>query len=185
MATDDATPTGLTVVVTGAESSGKTTLARTLSERLGVPWVAEFARTFLRGRPHYSPEDLWTIAEGQRNAELAAASQHDVIVADTDLLVVRIWSEVRYGARDPRLDARIVEMIAARRRRLYLLTRPDMPWESDPLREHPHERDHLHALHLRLLADLGLEHVELSGPPEARIAAAEAAVTRAREEPST
>jgi nicotinamide riboside kinase len=171
--------TGLTVVVTGAESSGKTTLARTLSERLGVPWVQEFARTYLSGRTGYGPEDLWQIAEGQHTAELAAAARHPLIVADTDLLVVRIWSQVRYGRRDPRIDARIDASRVSLRRRLYLVTRPEMPWEPDPLREHPHAREQLHALHLELLSELGLEHVEIAGTPEARVTAAQAAVEAA------
>jgi nicotinamide riboside kinase len=179
VATIDESGDGLTVVVTGAESSGKTTLARTLGERLGVPWVAEFAREFLTNRPRYSAEDLLTIAEGQRTAELAAAARHPLIVVDTDLLVIRIWSEVRYGARDPRLDARIAQMLVSRRRRLYLVTRPDMPWEPDPLREHPHERERLHALHLDLLAELELDHVEVAGPPEQRVVAARAAIASA------
>lgn len=38
------------VVVTGPESTGKTTLARRLAEQLATAWVPEYARAFLDGR---------------------------------------------------------------------------------------------------------------------------------------
>jgi nicotinamide riboside kinase len=176
MARIDAAAHGLTVVVTGAECSGKTTLASDLAGRLCVPWVGEYAREYLAERPRYAAEDLVAIGEGQLRAERLVAARSSLVVADTDLLVVRIWSDERFGARDPRLDAAIDALLAGPRHRFYLVPRPEMPWEPDPLREHPHERDRLHALHLTLLAELGLPHLELHGSRQARLEAAASAV---------
>jgi nicotinamide riboside kinase len=174
MADIDAGTSGLTVVITGAECSGKTTLALDLARHLGVPWVAEYAREYLAGRAGYAAADLVAIAAGQERAE--AGTPGPLIVADTDLLVIRIWSEVRFGGRDPGLDAAISRMLAASRRRFYLLTRPEMPWEPDPLRENPEDRDALHARHAELLEALGVPHTELAGSRSERLGHALAAI---------
>jgi nicotinamide riboside kinase len=57
------------ITIVGPESSGKTTLARQLSQILKVPWVPEYAREYLSGlgRP-YEEQDLSVIAEGQLKA---------------------------------------------------------------------------------------------------------------------
>ena len=58
------------IVLTGPESSGKTTLAQFLSRELDHPWVPEFAREYLTqiNRP-YTSTDLLEIARGQIQAE--------------------------------------------------------------------------------------------------------------------
>ncbi|MCB0529363.1 MAG: ATP-binding protein, partial [Saprospiraceae bacterium] len=55
------------IVVTGPESSGKTTLAAALSDQLAAPVVPEFAREYLAhlGRA-YQREDLAAIGAGQQ-----------------------------------------------------------------------------------------------------------------------
>jgi len=179
MARDDAeNANGLTIVVTGAESAGKTTLAEAIAGALGVPWVPEHARAYLENRASYEPADLLAIAAAQEAAETAAALWAPVIVADTDQLVIRIWSDVRYGAVDAAIDAAIRRALAARRRRLYLVPRPDIPWQPDRLREHPTSRDALHRMHLSLLGELGVDHVELVGAREERLERALAEIAR-------
>lgn len=130
------------VVITGPESAGKTTLAKTLSEQLGALYVEEYARLYLRGleRP-YDEHDLLAIARGQVNLmQLAATqSQEPYIICDTDLTVMKIWSEVKYGFCHPWIDKTLCEAPAD----LYLLCRPDIPWADDPLREHPEDRSQL------------------------------------------
>ena len=74
----------LTIVLTGAESAGKTTLAEAIAERLCVPWVPEFARTYLHNRSAYDRDDLLQIAAGQEAAETAAISGARIVVTDTD-----------------------------------------------------------------------------------------------------
>jgi nicotinamide riboside kinase len=169
--------TGLTVVLVGAESSGKTTLARQLSRQLGAPWLPEYARRHLAGRDSYAPGDVLAIARAQHAAEQRLVSTgHPLLIADTDLLVTRIWSEVRYGACPEWIDTTLHRMLLAPRRRLYLLPRPDVPWVADPLRENPRDRDALHARYRTALIELGATFLELTGSRRERMAAAEAAV---------
>lgn len=126
------------IAIVGPESSGKSTLAADLAEHFEVPYVEEFAREYLENldRP-YTESDLIEIAKGQ--IELKAKLQavgHSIIISDTSLLVIKIWSEVKYG----RCDEWIISATSEEAFDLYFLCYPDIPWEYDPLRENPNDR---------------------------------------------
>jgi len=172
-----ATPGGLTVALVGAECSGKTTLARSLARRLGAPWVPEYAREYLAGRAGYVQSDVLAIARGQRRAERTLTdSGHRLVIADTDLVVIKIWWAVRFGGSNAWVEAALREDLSQPRGRLYLLPRPDFPWVGDPLRENPDDRAQLHARYRTLLEELRVPYRELSGSKRERLAVVEAAV---------
>src|SRR5690554_3366601 len=92
------------LVTTGPESSGKTSLAHGLATAMKAPLVPEMSRPYLEqratqsGQPGYQIEDLGAIARLQLEAEHnALAAAPPLLVCDTDLLVILIWSEVRFG----------------------------------------------------------------------------------------
>jgi nicotinamide riboside kinase len=174
-----ATPGGLTIALVGAECSGKTTLAHRLAHRLGAPWVPEYARAYLAGRARYTQADVLAIARGQQQKErvLAEAGQ-PLLIADTDLIVVKIWWEVRFGGNDAWIDATLRAELAGARRRCYLVPRPDFPWVADPLRENPHDRAVLHGRYLALLDELRVPYLELTGSKRQRLETAAAAAHR-------
>lgn len=168
--------TGLTIALVGAECSGKTTLARQLALRLGAPWVPEYARTYLAGRVQYTQADVLAIARRQRFAEQAlTGGGHRLVIADTDLVVIKVWWAVRFGGTHPWIEESLRDDLAGPRRRLYLLPRPDFPWVGDALRENPDDRDALHARYRALLHELGIGYRELTGSKGERLAAAESA----------
>lgn len=149
------------IVVIGPESTGKSTLSRALAEALGGCWVPEFARGYLEtlGRP-YTEGDLLTIAHGQVEAEdRIAGAGPTPVVCDTDLYVLKVWSEHRYG----RCDPWILREIARRSYDLYLLADIDLPWSDDPQREYPEPR--MRAYFYRVYRDI----VEQSGVPWALV----------------
>jgi nicotinamide riboside kinase len=154
----------LLICVTGAECTGKTTLATTLAEALGMPLVPEVARNYLAGRSGYDRQDVLAIAREQQAAEQEALQESAVVVADTDLTVIQVWWEEKYGELDPWL----IEALARRTDRRYLLTVPDLPWERDPLRESPHDRDRLHQRYLQVLGSSPFPYVEVTGLGEER-----------------
>lgn len=184
--------TGLVICVTGPESTGKTTLATRLAEALGAPLVEEVARSWLtqralavpageRGdvvetaadRYVYGPADVLEIARLQCEAEAAALrTGARVVVADTDLTVIRVWWEERFGALDPWI-ATALERVSRRR---YLLTLPDIPWEPDPLRESPQDRERLLVRYRAVLAEMSVPHAEIGGSGAIRFERALAAV---------
>ncbi len=115
------------VVITGAESTGTTTLARALAERLGTAWVPEVGRAVseARGLPYvWTDADFEMIARRQQlDEDRAARVCGPVLVCDTDALATCIWQE-RYMGR----STGPVEAIAASRS--YALTRADEPTTS-------------------------------------------------------
>lgn len=162
----------LAICLTGGESTGKTSLALALAEACQAPLVPEAARTWLAGRPRCSRDDLLAIAREQLRLERAAlARQTEMIVCDTDLLVIRIWWEAKFGPAHPWLE----EQIASRTRRCYLLTAPDVPWQPDPLRETGGDPEQRAALHRRYRQALEADQhpfMELAGGAETRLAQA-------------
>jgi NadR type nicotinamide-nucleotide adenylyltransferase len=163
-----------TVAVVGPESSGKTTISRALADALGAPWVPEHARMYLGATGGvYGEADLLHIAQGQLLAEEHALACHPTyLVCDTDLVTILVWAREKYGRCDPR-----IERMARRRTYAHrLLCAPDMPWEPDPLRESPHDRDRLFRVYADTLEELGVPYTVLRGSPEERLAAALACV---------
>jgi nicotinamide riboside kinase len=169
---------GLTVAIVGAECSGKTTLTEQLAQRFGVKWVREYSRSYLHGRTSYDADDVLAIAQGQHAAEIAAGHGEPLLFADTDLVVIKVWWEVRYGGSHAWVDTALAAQLSGARRRCYLVPTPDIPWAPDPLREHPRDRPALHARYLKLLAALGAEYLEVTGSPRQRLDTASEAVER-------
>lgn len=145
------------VVITGPESSGKSTLAQALARQLSTVVVPEFARTYLQylHRP-YTIDDLAVIHRGQLSWEAWYAQRAQKwLICDTDWTVMQIWKEHfapqsnLYFERQPWHHA--------------FLCRPDIPWEPDPLREHPHQREALFDEYLQLLESTGWPFTVISG----------------------
>lgn len=159
------------IVVTGPESSGKTTLCRALATAWDVPWVSEYAREYLQELSRlYRQDDLVRIAQEQWRRQQAAMGEGPFLFCDTGLLVLLIWSEVKYGQVDPW----ITQTLRAQPADLYLLCRPDIPWEPDPLRENPDDREDLFVLYQQKLHTLGLSYRIITGAlPEQRLAQAQ------------
>ena len=156
------------VCAVGAECSGKTTICGDLARRYGVPWLGEYAREYLDGGP-YSATDVEKIAREQARREAALlADTRSGVVLDTDLAVVFVWWQKRFGA----VPAWLAQAFAAQSPRLYLLCKPDLPWRADPLRESSHDRDRLHDRYRTLLLARQLPFVEIVGQGDARFEAA-------------
>ena len=131
------------VVITGPESSGKTTLAQRCGAHLSCAVQPEIARDYLASNMAYTPKDLLNIAAQQSKAEQTLVARHDVVVADTDLQTICIWWQEKFGPLPEGLRLAYHKQSP----RLYLLCRPDLTWVPDPLRENPHDRERLFTLY--------------------------------------
>jgi nicotinamide riboside kinase len=168
MATD--ADADVTICLTGPESTGKTTLAHALAVRFGAPVVPEVARSYLEGRNAYQREDLLEIARRQLDAERDARTAHrGLLLCDTDLWVLRIWWAEKYGRLSEDPPGVLAEEPDDRVPRGYLLLAPDLPWQSDPLRENPTDRDRLYRLHEDALSQARCPHRVVTGLGQARV----------------
>lgn len=167
----------LRVVVTGSECTGKTTLARSLAERFGAPWVPEFSRGYCEAKPApLGAEDVEPIARGQMaEADAAEARATDLLVLDTDLLSTVVYARHYYGA----CPAWVEEAARSRRADLYLLCAPDLPWTADGVRDRSDAREEMHRLFADELARAGADVTRVTGAGPDRTEAAFAAVAGA------
>lgn len=160
------------IVVIGPESTGKSTLSEALATSLQTVWVPEYARVYLEQRDGiYDEHDLLAIANGQLTAEDSALDMaNKFLICDTDLYVIKVWSEHKYG----RCHRWILEQIAARKYDLYLLTDIDFDWQDDPLREYPsiEMRQYFYNIYRDIVANSGAPYACISSTPGERLATA-------------
>jgi nicotinamide riboside kinase len=155
------------IVVTGPESSGKSTLSQQICEVFDTCFCPEFARIFLQdlGR-NYRFEDLAKITRGQIALEDWYSHKTDnLLICDTDLLVIYIWYLYKY-----KIDNRLIfNQLKERLANVYFLTKPDFDWQPDVLREHPEERWVLFELYEKLMIDIGARYFVLAGSEKERL----------------
>ena len=91
------------VVLTGSESTGKTTLARDLATAYGTARSPEYARQYLDAKPTpLEASDIEPIARGQIAVEDAAViAAHRVAFLDTDLVSTVVYARHYYGPSPP------------------------------------------------------------------------------------
>lgn len=154
------------VCILGPECTGKTDLSAFLANHYKTVWVEEYARAYLNklGRP-YQQHDLLKIAHGQlRMEDEWVRDANRLLICDTNLYVIKVWSEFKYAT----CDREILSLIQNRIYDLYLLTYIDIPWQDDPLREHPAKREELYQIYLREMKSQATPFVEVRGDREQR-----------------
>ncbi len=165
------------IVLTGPESTGKTTLARALAASLGAPCVPEASRLLAEAMAPI-PLSAATVEPiallAMRMADEALAQPGAVAVFDTDLVSTVVYARHYYGD----CPAWIVAEARQRRAEHYLLCLPDLPWVADGVRDQPDAREVLLASFRAVLFEIGADAVEIHGVGEARLSAARAAVPR-------
>ncbi|WP_174873846.1 AAA family ATPase [Vogesella oryzae] len=163
----------LRIAIVGPESCGKSTLAADLAAALQQHGIAaavvpEYARDYYASREYRpTPADVLAIARGQLAAEAAQAAQVEVLLCDTTVLTCRIWAEVAFGAAETALLALDRPQDYA----LTLLTAADIPWQYDPLRSHPEQRDWLFGLYRAALDAAAVDYCVVTGSRQQRLAA--------------
>jgi NadR type nicotinamide-nucleotide adenylyltransferase len=164
------------VVLIGAESTGKTTLAEMLAKRYGTVWVPEYGREHWEKKvaglsmdgplPGWTEEEFVEIAsEQQRRENLAARVANRVLFCDTNAFATGTWFERYNGERHAGVDA-----IGARdAAHLYVLTEADFPFVQDGVRDGEHIRGWMHGRFLELLERIGVEVLRVGGTVEERM----------------
>jgi NadR type nicotinamide-nucleotide adenylyltransferase len=169
------------VVVFGPESTGKTTLARSLAGHIGEPWAEEFVREFWEVKDgKITAEDLGTIALGQMASEDRAAERaRQVVICDTDLLTCVLWNDLLFPGKCPEW-VRAEAEARVRSTDLFLFCDTDLAWAEDPQRCFPDDagRAMVRRVWREALVGRGQPWVEITGESAERERIAVAAVKR-------
>ncbi len=160
------------VVLFGPESTGKTTLAEALAKHYNTHWVPEYMREYLQQKwdvkkQKCTPDDLMPIALGQMNSENKLAKDaKNILFCDTDLLELKVYSEIYYeGFCPPEIAKAALQNVY----NFYILMYIDTIWEKDDLRDMPEEREALFSIFEKSLIKAKRPYVILKGNKESRI----------------
>ena len=154
------------IVLTGPESTGKSTLTKQLSEYYKMPMISEIARNYVANlnRP-YTQKDVVEIAKLQINAEQKIIKQQpEIIFLDTDLIITKIWLIHRYSDCPMFVDKHLRENPA----HLHLLCYYDIQWEYDSVRENPDLREYFFDKYLDEIKFYSLNYKIIKGTGEKR-----------------
>jgi HTH-type transcriptional repressor of NAD biosynthesis genes len=170
------------VVLTGSESTGKTTLTADLARHYDALWVPEYARSFAVWKgAALNAGDVDPIARGQIAVQDAALMRaRRLLLLDTDLLSTAVYARHYYG----RCPDWVAQVVPARRADLYLLCDIDVPWAEDPQRDRPHERAQLHDLFDEALRAQGFPVVRIRGSWRDRFHTARTAIDALLDHPN-
>jgi NadR type nicotinamide-nucleotide adenylyltransferase len=166
------------VCVLGAESTGKTTVARDLADALATVWVPEYGRDYTETLPDrlryvWTTPDFEIISKRQNwNEDRAARYANRIAIVDTDAYATSLFHELYVGYRAPELDAYL------RQYDLYLLTSIETPFQMDTtgLRYDGDTRLFMDATYRRHAEESGKPWAALQGPPQERLRTAVDAV---------
>lgn len=166
------------IVIIGPESTGKSTLCTLLADHYKTEWCSEFARDYLLSNGmDYNTADLVNIAKGQLALEdeiTTTINEPPLLFVDTDMYVMKVWSEYVFGE----CDFFILDQIVKRKYDYYLLCNIDLPWVKDELREYPDEKPRIELFNIYkdLLINQTVPWTMISGTYEERLAKAIEAV---------
>jgi nicotinamide riboside kinase len=121
-------------------------------------------------------EDVEAIARMQvTQYQQALDSDCRFVFFDTWLIITKVWFEWVYNKVPEWLDQEIRNCPID----LFLLCRPDLPWEADPVRENGGEnRIKLYNQYKSNLQEYGFNFIEVEGVGENRVATAIESVRR-------
>jgi NadR type nicotinamide-nucleotide adenylyltransferase len=168
------------LVVTGSESTGKTTLVERLAAHFALPFASEFVRDYAQRKASpIDASDHWPIAAGQiarHDAVLlqAATSGAPLVLFDTDLLSHVTYCHHYTGGCEAGIEQLARERLAAH----YLLLDIDVPWVNDGLRDRGDRRAELHTEFLATLHRFAAPFTIIGGSWQERFAQAAAVTAR-------
>lgn len=156
------------IVITGAESTGKSTLTGQLAQHFGVPFIPEIARDYVEKlNRKYTFNDVEQIAKLQiETLEKIKSETDSLIFVDTWLIITKVWFEFVYD----NVPGWLIDAIQKTKIDLFLVCDTDLPWIDDPVRENGGEnRNILQNLYLKNISDFGYDFRIVNGSNEKRL----------------
>jgi NadR type nicotinamide-nucleotide adenylyltransferase len=154
------------IVITGAESTGKSTLAESLATHFQTIWIPEYSRTYVEKlQRNYTYTDIEIIARHQIAEQQNIDHNIDLVFFDTWLIITKVWFEFVFG----KSPAWLHEFILQSNIDLFLVCDIDIPWVSNPVRENGGEnRKILHNIYIEQIESYGFNYQVISGIEDER-----------------
>lgn len=163
------------VLITGTESSGKTTLTKCLAKLYNTSWSSEVGRYYARDylgddETIFTDEDFGRIAHLQAEQDYhALRSANKVCFFDTDAVATNYYSELYMGYRNKLVEA----YISPHKYDMVLYLTPDVRWVDDGMRLNgdPERREMLNRRLLAMYEEAGFgdKLVQISGSYHQRL----------------
>jgi NadR type nicotinamide-nucleotide adenylyltransferase len=155
------------IVITGAESTGKSTLTERLANHFEVPYIPEIAREYVENlNRKYTYSDVETIAKMQiTRFNSILESDAPYIFVDTWLIVTKIWFEFVFK----KTPDWLINEILKTKIDLFLVCDIDLPWIYDPVRENGGEnRKILQEKYIENITEFNFDYKLISGIDDER-----------------
>jgi len=156
------------IVITGAESTGKSTLTEALANYFRVPFIPEIAREYVEQlHEKYTYNDVEKIAKKQvEQLNQLKNTNHPFIFVDTWLIITKIWFEVAFKKTPNWFE----EEFQKNRIDLFLVCDTDLPWVADPVRENGgKQRIILHNKYIETIQKYNFKYKIVRGKGDKRI----------------
>ena len=167
-------------IFVGPESTGKTTLCKFLSEKYSTPWVSEMCRIVAEEKTtiidpnidaaninfNFDLNDFILMANRQNQEEYELAQKAtNILICDNDSFALTIWCERYLGKYyneiyDIYQNAEYLE----NDKKVYILTKPNVPFVQDGLRDGEHIRDWMYERFLEELDDKKMNYYLIDSP---------------------
>lgn len=168
------------VVLLGAPSTGKTTLASTLAEHFNTCWVPEYGREYWEQNQvdrRLRPDELLHIAERQLELEAQQLSQaNQYLFSDTNALVTEVFCR-HYHAKVPE-RLRALSRQTGSHYDIVFLCDDDIPFDDTWDRSGIGQRTAFQRQIIQALQGYRIPYITLSGDLPERIAKVEAVLSR-------
>lgn len=154
------------IAIVGPESTGKSTLSSLLAEHYHTVWVPEYAREYCEKlTAPCTWQDELNMFRGQLALEKQLLPQaNKLLICDTTFITVKIWSDAFFG----QSPQEVLDELPKHSYDFYLLMDVDLPWEEDPLRDFPNQREHFMQVWHQELKAIQANYQVISGQGQQR-----------------
>lgn len=148
----------------GAESTGKSQMAKRMATLYQTEFVPEVAREFITTND-FTIDDIIKIGNAQTERIILAESiANGILFCDTDLITTQIYSK-RYLGAVPSILFELERQVTYDQ---YFLFDIDVPWVADGLRNLGNEREEMHQTFKDALSHRKISYTLVSGDWERR-----------------
>lgn len=165
------------IVITGAESTGKSTLSEALAKYFDVPYIPEYARDYILNlKEEYTYLDVELIARKQSEQLKESLKLNEpIIILDTWLLITKIWFEVVFKSIPDWIENEIKNTHID----MFLICDTDLPWVADDVRENGGEnRNLLHKKYIEEIEKYNYKYQIINGDGATRVRNAIQAISK-------